>query len=192
MGEITIKTAKFNRSARFTTSSPIWAVAKFLPWLLFLSFMWLNVYGVFTAYNANMLVYGNAVVSIILDIVVYAIIDYLLFLLLLWMYKSILQTKVYFFLTSTRTFMVKIKFWFMIRNLVLGGLYFLLFCFPYLSMYFPILELILSFVALICTFLSLEKDIGVLFKHMYFKSLMYPWFLYQILVTALMLLLGGF
>lgn len=192
MGEITIKTAKFNRTARFTTSSPIWAVAKFLPWLLFLSFMWLNVYNVLSSYTADMMSNSNAGINMVLDLIIFAIIDYFLLWVLLWVYRSILQTKVYFFLTSTKTFLVKIKFWFVIRNLILGALYFLLFYFPYLQTYFVVIELVLSYLTILCTFLSLQKDIGVLFKHMYFKLLMYPWFIFKILAIILSLLLGGY
>lgn len=191
MGEISIRTAKFNRTARFSTNDGIWKIAKFLPYLLFLGFIWQNVYAVLSGYDANSIAQGNAVAYILLDLVFYAAIDYLAFLVILWVYRTILETKVYFFLTSKRTFNTKFKFWIFIETLIMGAIYFIQFWCPQIAIYLPIIKMILSFLVIVCTFYSLQENIGVLFKHMYFKSLMWPWFVYQILVIAVNLLVGG-
>ena len=121
----------------------------------------------------------------------YAAIDFALFWLLLWVYKQYLQTKIYFFLVSPKNFEAKLKFWMIVKNLILGALYFILFSCPYLSSYFPVINLVLSFLVVFLTYISLNAEIGVLFKHLFYKMVITPWFVYQICLIVLSLLLGG-
>ncbi len=190
MSEIQIKTAKFNRSAKFTSKNPN-KLSTFLPYLLFVSFMWCNVYNVLSGYTAETIIQKNIFIIVLFDLAFYAAIDFALFWLLLWVYKQYLQTKIYFFLVSPKNFEAKLKFWMIVKNLILGALYFILFSCPYLSSYFPVINLVLSFLVVFLTYISLNAEIGVLFKHLFYKMVITPWFVYQICLIVLSLLLGG-
>ncbi len=165
---------------------------KLLPYLLIVSYAWLYFFTEVRDISANLFGYDSAyLISLILGLLFLGACEYLILLVVLWIYRTIMAYRPYFYLVSVRTFNSHIKFWIIIKNLILGLLSMLLFYFPYLEAYSEIVEFIFGFLVIVCTYFSLQKYIDEMFRHMYFKLMVYPWFVYQIISILLSIVFGG-
>lgn len=188
-----VKTININRKNIFAPSKPT-LLGRFLPLMLIVSFIFANFYTATqsmvpeivatysTAYNWFFAIY----------LIFLGVFDYLILLLVLWLYRTILAYKPYFYLVKTQTFNEHFKFWYFVKNVVYGAISCVLFACPYLQMYFPIINLVLTFCVILLTYASLNKHIDIMFKHMYFKLLMYPWFIFEAINIVLTIILGGY
>lgn len=165
---------------------------KLVPFLLIASYAWLyffcEIRDIGFSFFESQLEY---VLSLIFGLILIAVCEYGLLLIVLWIYRSVMSFRPYFYLVSVRTFNSHIKFWVLMQNLVLGAFNMMLFYLPYLEIYVTILEFVLSFLVVVCTYFSLQKYIDQMFRHMYFKLMVYPWFVYQIISILLSILFGG-
>lgn len=165
---------------------------KLLPYLLIVSYAWLYFFSEIRDINATMFESQTAYISTLaLSLIFLGVCEYGLLLVVLWIYRSIMSLRPYFYLVSVRQFNSHIKFWIIIKNLVIGALNLILFALPYLEIYMQIIELIMGFLVIVCTYFSLQKNIDAMFRHMYFKLMIYPWFVYQIISILLAILFGG-
>lgn len=165
---------------------------KLLPYLLIASYAWLYFFSEVRDINATMFESQTAyIATLALSLIFLGVCEYGLLLVVLWIYRSVMSIRPYFYLVSVRQFNSHIKFWIIIKNLVLGALNMLLFSLPYLEIYIQLVELIINFGVIVCTYFSLQKYIDNMFRHMYFKLMVYPWFVYQIISILLVVLFGG-
>lgn len=165
---------------------------KLLPFLLIASYMWLFYYYEIRDLSVNL--FNSQVayfMSLFLGLLFIGVCEYALILIVLWIYKSILSIKPYFYLVNIRTFDCHIKFWIVISNLINGAFCLLLFTYPYLEVFGEVLNIIMGFLTIICAYFSLQKYIEPMFRHMYFKLMVYPWFVYQLISIILSMLFGG-
>ncbi len=116
---------------------------------------------------------------------VVAILQYLIFLLVLWVYRKILTIRPYYYLVDEQTFISTIKFFFLIKTLIYAGFTFLQFFVPYISALLPIISLILGFLMIVGSYFALKKHIDIMFRHLYFKLMLYPWFVWQAICIIL-------
>jgi len=179
--------------ASILAKSPPSKLGKWLPFLLIVSFMLANVYMAAQGTTADSAIVANDYNYLVfsLDLLFFAIFDYLIMLLVLWVYRLILSFRPYFHLVKVQQFNETFKFWYVIRNIIFGLFTLLLFKFPFLERYFLVLELLLSFGVVLLTYFSLQKHIDIMFRHMYFKLLLFPWFIYQAIDIVLAIIFGG-
>lgn len=168
------------------------AFEKWLPFLLILSYAFASFYSVVQDVSADVFVINEfSMYFVAFEIIFLAIVCYCLLLLILWLYRKILSVRPYFFIISVQKFDTHIKFWCMMRNILMGLFGCVLFTHPYLAAFESIIGLVLSFLVIVATYFSLQKHIDPMFRHMYFKLLLYPWFVFEALSIILLLLMGG-
>ena len=160
-----------------------------IPLILFISFMFANFYYAVQAVEIGV---KHNVGQLFLSMAIFSVFDYLMLVLLLWVYRSILSIRPYFYLVGKTLFNEKFKLCYIVKNMVLGAIMFLCFKMPYLEVFLPVISIILSYLVVIFTYKTLEPKIDIMFRHMFFKLLLFPWFIYQIGELLLNLLLGGY
>ena len=188
-----IKTININRKSIFAPSKPS-LLGRFLPIMLIVSFVFANFYGATQVISSDFLAIYSAGYNwfFVIYLIFMSVLDYLILLMVLWLYRTILSYRPYFFLVKTQTFNEHFKFWYFVRNVLYGAISCILFVCPYLQMYFPIISLILMFLVVLLTYVSLNKHVDIMFKHMYFKLLMYPLFIFEAASIILTIILGGY
>ncbi len=188
-----IRKIQLNSSKVFAEQKPS-LLGKFLPFMLIVSFVFANFYYVAQDMTLDFLSLSSQLFTLtfFLELIFMAVLDYLVLLFMLWLYRLVMSYRPYYYLVKTQTFNETIKFWYFVRNVVYGFFTCLLFFFPYLEMYLYIIELILSFLVILLTYFSVKKYVDIMFRHMYFKLLMYPWFIWQAVGIILTIILGGY
>lgn len=169
-------------------------ISKVLPLLLIVSFMFANIFyvaqgSVIELTNLNSSQYEA---YFFFELIVFALIDYVVMLLVLWIYRSVLSFRPYFYLVDKDTFNEKFKIAYLIKNVIYGAACFALFFVPHLQDLFLVLDLILSFMVVVLTYVMLKNKIDIMFRHFYFKLLMYPWFIFQAISILITIVLGGY
>lgn len=153
------------------------AFSKVLPLLVFLSFVWLNLYSNSQARATTLLSIGN---GWLFWGIVTSLVNYLIFELLFAVYRFLIGFSVYSFMIPRRVLVDRFRIWFVIRNLLLGVFYNLRFFAPYISVYLCVLELIFNFMFIIGMYFSLAKNyVEPLVGQFVFKSLTIPMFIYE-------------
>ncbi len=188
-----IRTINLDPKKMFMPSKPS-LLGRFLPIMLIVSFIFANFYTATQSVALEFLASYGSMYSLffIIYLVFLALFDYLIFTLVLWLYRSVMAFRPYFYLVKTQTFNEHFKFWYFVRNVLYGALSCILFACPYLHMYFPIISLLLTFLVIVLTYVSLNKHIDIMFKHMYFKLLMYPWFIFEAVTIIINIITGGY
>lgn len=157
---------------------------RILPVLLFISFLWLNFYDTATEIN-NFSISFSGVENIGLNIgfyvLLYGLIDYVIFEFLFFIYRFCLGFSIYSFMIPKYVLIDKFRLWYLIRNVVLGLLFNLRFFFPFVGTYLCVVELICNFVLIICLYYDLQKEyIEPLVGQFVFKTLALPVVLYEV------------
>lgn len=167
--------------------------SKAIPVLLFLSFIWLNFYSTMTNVNTinfNVGHFGNLPVYLLIDVLMVAVIDYLVFELLFFVYRFILGFSIYSFMIPKPVLKDKFRFWYFVRNLVLGFVYNVRFFFPVFTTYLCVFELIMNFIFIICFYFDLSVEyVEPLVGQFVFKTLAVPVVLYEV-YSVIVLLVG--
>lgn len=187
-----VKTILIDKSKIFAPSKPN-LLTKLLPIMLIASFIFANFYYVAQDISPDILAIdsGSYTLYLVLELGFYALLDYAILLLVLWLYRSVLSYRPYFYLVKVQVFNDTFKFWYFVRNVLFGTFACILFIAPYFAVYLPLLELILSFLVVLLTYFSLKKYVDIMFRHMYFKLLLYPWFILMAIETVLGIIFGG-
>lgn len=167
--------------------------SKAIPFLLFLSFIWLNFYSTMTNVNTislNVGHFGNLPVYLLINVLLVAVFDYLLFEIIFFLYRFVLGFSIYSFMIPKVVLKDKFRFWFFVRNLVLGLIYNVRFFFPLFDTYLCIFQLIMNFVFIICFYFDLSVEyVEPLVGQFVFKTLAVPVVLFEI-YQVIMLLVG--
>ena len=126
-----------------------------------------------------------------LECIAIACLQYLLFRLILWVYKSVLKTKPYFYLINEQEFSEKLSSWYLLKNIIISGFYVLLIYYPYIYFVLSVISILLSYLVVTFTYLTISRKIDITFRPMFYRLMMTPWFIYQIFIVVLQLILGG-
>ena len=188
-----MKTIRISRNNLIYKGQPS-VLGRFLPLMLIVSFAFANFYSATQAMIPELYAVSSAAHSwfFVLYLIFMAVIDYVILLGVLWVYRTILGHRPYFYLVKTQTFNEHFKFWYFVKNVLYGLVSCILFVCPYLHIYLPVINLILTFGVILFSYISLSKQIDIMFKHMYFKLLMYPWFIFEIINIVITIFTGGY
>lgn len=158
-----------------------------LPFLLFVSFVWLNLYGsmietnsVFHSYQE----FGSIGTYLASSAILVALIDYIIFEVYFFIYRLFIGFSIYSFMIPKVVMLDKFRKWYIFRNIVLGLIFNVRFFMPYISVYLCVIELILNFLFIFGLYFDLKKDyVEPLVAQYVFKTLTLPVFLYEAYVV---------
>ena len=181
-------TAPLRTNQRFILAETRTLFSRLLPILVFLSFVWLNFYDTTAGINnlfINFAGMENLGLNLGISIFISGLIDYIIFEFLFFIYRFFLGFSIYSFMIPKQVLLDKFRFWYFIRNIVLGLIFNIRFFFPYIASYLCIFELICNFSFIICMFFDLSKEyIEPLVAQFVFKTLSVPVVLYEIYVVV--------
>lgn len=174
------------------TKQPPTMFGKVLPFLLIASFAFAGFYNVARNIGVNtQSIFGSGISFVLVDVLFVSVVQYFIFLLILWIYKFILKTQPYFALVGERDFGEIYGFCYLLRNLLLGVFGFLQFRFAYLGIFMPLVSLMLSYLTITATYFISARKMDIMFRHMYYRIMMLPWFVWQAITILISLIFGG-
>ena len=155
--------------------------------LLILSFVWLELYPstlsfVYSFEYGYGDVFGNENLLVALSTVfTNAIISWISFEILFWIYRYVLSFKIYSFIVPMNSLKAETRMYFIFRNVFLGLVCNLSFLFPYLYMYEPFFDLLITMIVMV----FYAKHLNVVYSdsivgHFVFKNFCYPIFIYEL------------
>lgn len=182
MDQQSIKTISISPSAWGQKKPSIFGML--LPYLIILALVACNIHNAVQTSALVMQFFGTSISSdvILLSAIFFAVVQYLIFVLLMLIYRKVLERVPYFFLVPYQTFLNTFRFWYLVECVVMACVWLLVMVAPYLQVFIEILKLILSYLVVVLSFLSMRKYIDIMFRHMYFRMLIWPWFAMQILL----------
>lgn len=157
--------------------------SRILPLLVFLSFIWLNLYTTLASTNGVRLIFVNVDITnaMLLSVIVQGFVDYIVFELVFFLYRFVIGFSIYSFMIPKQVLKDKFRFWYFLRNIVLGFLFNLRFAFPYLGTYLCIFELMFNFIFITCMYFDLRRNyVEPLVGQFVFKTLAVPVIAYEI------------
>lgn len=158
-------------------------LAVLLPIVLLLSFIWLNFYTTMTDINSSVIfVRPKSPLALFLmgDVLLKGVFDYLVFELLFFVYRFCLGFSIYSFMIPKQVLKNKFRFWYIIRNLILGLIFNLRFFFPYFSTFSCIFEMMMNMLLVICLYFDLSREyVEPLVGQFVFKTLAVPVLVYE-------------
>lgn len=155
-----------------------------LPFLLYLSFIWLNLYSalsdlhdVFYVYES----YENLTLYLLFSVSVLVLIEYIIFELIFFVYRLFLGFSIYSFLIPKNVLLDKFRLFFIFRNIILGFIFNLRFFFPYINTYLCAIELIMNFIFIIALYFDLKKNyVDTLVAQHAFRMFVIPIIIYEV------------
>ena len=159
--------------------------------LLFLSFVWTSLFTATSSLTGTLyLNFGNMLdtnsanfSSIVFIVISEAIIGLLIFELIFYIYRKILQFKIYSFIVPANRLKTESRVFYIYRNIFYGLFLILCFLFPYLYQFAPLVSLASTFILLIFYANHLNKTYAEpIIGHFVFKNFCYPIFVYQALI----------
>ena len=153
---------------------------KILPILLFVSFMFLNLYNGLIANNTVAIAINNVGLSeTIYYCLIYGVIDYLIYRLFMWIYTMILNHSVFAMCIPYIIFKDQFQTCFLIKNVIIGVMGLLLLNAPYALHYIAVATLALNFAIIPIIFsINKVKFIPDLVAHNVFRIYAIPYFIY--------------
>ncbi|MEG1581808.1 MAG: hypothetical protein RR334_01430 [Clostridia bacterium] len=163
---------------------------KIMPYLLILSFAFSGFYNViFLANDTGSFSGIMGTVQTMLDLVVYSlifgIVSWLFFEFLLMIFHFVSSFNLYIKFIPKTVINTRFRFWFMLRNIVLGIIGLLFMLAPYMFAYIAVITLVLDFVVVFCMYFDLRyKFFDDAIAPFIFNGIMIPLILYEILIFA--------
>lgn len=158
-------------------------LSKILPLFLYISFVWLNVYKAIAQIDrlSPIKIISNSSSYSVLYILISAIFSYVIFELLFLAYRMIIGFSIYSYTVPKQVLANKFRFWFILRNIVLGLVLNLRFFFPYINLYLLIFEIAIDLLFVICLYFSVAKKyVDPLIGHFVFRAISLPFILYEV------------
>ena len=156
---------------------------RILPVFLLLSFIWLNFYTTMTSMNTvnnDFGLFGNLPSYLIFAVLFKGIIDFGIFEILFFVYRFLLGFSLYSFMIPKDVLKIKFRFWFLVRNIILGFVFNIRFIFPYFSIYTCIFEVLMNMLFVIMLYFDLNREyVEPLVGQFVFKTLAVPFVIYQ-------------
>ena len=162
--------------------------------LLFVSFIWASLYTSTTALASELYwSFGNLLdtasenfSSIVFIILIEAFVYWFAFEFIFYLYRYVLQFKIYTFIVPAERLKTESRTFFIYRNVFYGLFLNLCFLFPYLHIFAPLVSLISTFVMLMLYSIHLNKTYAEpIIGHFVFKNFCFPVFLYQAIVIII-------
>ena len=155
--------------------------------LLILSFVWLEFYPstlsfVYSFEYGYGDIFSNVNLSAALStIFINAIISWISFEILFWIYRYVLSFKIYSFIVPIDSLKAETRMYFIFRNVILGLVCNLCFLFPYLYVYEPFFDLLITMIVMV----FYAKHLNAVYSesvvgHFVFKNFCYPIFIYEL------------
>ncbi len=161
-------------------------LSSILPLLVFLSFIWLNLYTSVASVTEIALLQGDT--YLVFGIILKGVLDYFVFEILFYIYRFLIGFSIYSFMIPKNVMKDKFRLWYLIRNVILGFLFNLRFFFPYLTVYLCIFELSFNFLFIFGLYFHLEKSyVEPLVGQFVFKTLAFPVIIYEIYRVVLLM-----
>lgn len=159
--------------------------------LLILSFVWTSFFT--TASSLTNLLYWNFgdlldfnsvnFGSVLTMVFAEAISYWIVFEIVFYLYRYVLQFKIYSFIIPKERLKIESRTYFIYRNVFYGLFLNLCFLFPYLYIFAPVVSLIATFATLILYSVHLNKTYAEpIIGHFVFKNFCFPIFVYQAIV----------
>ena len=156
--------------------------------LLILSFVWLELYPTTLSFVYSFEYgYGDLFSDANLPVAISslftnAIISWLSFELLFWIYRYVLSFKIYSFIVPMDSLKAETRMFFIFRNVILGLFCNLCFLFPYIYMFEPFLDLLITMIVMIFYAKHLNNVYSdSIVGHFVFKNFCYPIFIYELI-----------
>ncbi|MBR7172758.1 MAG: hypothetical protein IKD36_03090 [Clostridia bacterium] len=159
--------------------------------ILFISFVWISLYTSSTSLTTelywnfgNLLDFSSENSSSIISVIfVEALVYWLAFEVVFYLYRFVLQFKIYSFVVPQDKLKNESRIFYIYRNVFYGVFLNLCFLFPYLYVYAPFISLVSTFVMLLIYANHLNKTYAEpIIGHFVFKNFCYPIFVYQAIV----------
>lgn len=159
--------------------------------LLFLSFLWTSLFTATASISGTLMFnFGNILdttsqnfTTIVFIVISEAAIGLLFFELVFYIYRKILQLKIYSFIVPADRLKVECRTFYIYRNVFYGLFLNLCFLFPYLYQFAPLISVASTFILLIFYAIHLNKTYAEpIIGHFVFKNFCYPIFVYQAIV----------
>lgn len=161
-------------------------LSSILPLLVFLSFIWLNLYTSVASVTEIALLQGDT--YLVFGIILKGVLDYFIFEILFYIYRFLIGFSIYSFMIPKNVMKDKFRLWYLIQNVILGFLYNLRFFFPYFTVYLCIFELCFNFLFIFGLYFHLEKSyVEPLVGQFVFKTLAFPVIIYEIYRVVLLM-----
>jgi len=158
-----------------------------LPMLLFVSFVWLNLYASLSDFNGALFLnegYSSPLSYMITSVLILSLSQYILFEILFFIYRLFIGFSIYSFMIPKNALLDRFRIWYIVRNLILGFVFNIRFFFPYISTYLSVVEIIMNFAFVIVLYFDLKKDyVEPLVGQYVFKTLVFPVILYEIYIV---------
>ena len=156
---------------------------KFLPILLFLSFVWVELFESvsFVLTDPSLFVDGfNSVFMNVLSVLITCLISYIMFELSFYFYKLLIGFSIYMKTIPKTLFENKARLFVIYRNMVLGLFLNLLFLMPYLVNFMLIIQIIIDFVMFGFFFYNVTHEtVSVVIYPNVFKTLFYSFVFFE-------------
>ena len=167
-------TKKLTIDYQYTTEKDK-TLKRLLPFLLFLSFVWVNIYSGIMNVDSISVGASGLMTSwsyVIFSILFIAGVDYIVFELLFYVYRFLMGFSIYSFMIPKQIFINKFRLWFLIRNVLMGFVFNLRFLFPFISVYLIVVEVLFTMLSIICLYFDIaRKYVDVLVGHLYFRAI---------------------
>lgn len=181
-----IKSVKFSDELAKEKKRSVFS--KLLPFLVLVSFSWLHLYGSLTLVNKWDLINGNSVILVSISLLLTGLIYYFLFEILFFAYRFMIGFSIYSFMIPKQVLKDKFRFWYFLRNIVLGFIYNLRFFFPYLTIYLCLFELLFNMLFLLGMFFDLKRNyVEALVAQFVFRTMSVPVFIYTTVRIIMMI-----
>ena len=162
--------------------------------LLLVSFIWTSLYSATSVlvtdfyWNFGNLLdvqsanFSTAIIMVISE----ALFCWISFEITFWLYRFVLQFKIYSFIVPTDNLKNESRTFYIYRNVFYGLFLNLCFLFPYLYEFAPLMSLVTTFVMLIIYSVHLNKTYAEpIIGHFVFKNFCYPIFIYQAIILII-------
>ncbi len=159
--------------------------------LLILSFVWTSLFTTASSLTnllywnfGDLLDFGSVNFGSVLTMVFAEAISYwIVFEIVFYLYRYVLQFKIYSFIIPKERLKIESRTYFIYRNVFYGLFLNLCFLFPYLYIFAPVVSLIATFATLILYSVHLNKTYAEpIIGHFVFKNFCFPIFVYQAIV----------
>lgn len=165
--------------------------------LLYLSYVWVSLFSTSGILVTDFTMNFGRLFSFMSEnlfyevfyVLMYAGINTVLFLIILWFYRMFLATKVYTFVVPVERLKAECIIYFIIRNIFYGIFLNLCFLYPYIYNLDNLVNVTLTLIMTIVFAYKVQKEYSEsIISHFVFKNFCYPVFWYQILIYILNLL----
>ncbi len=158
-------------------------LSRILPLLLYLSFVWLNIYKAIAQIDriSPLKILASPENYFVLNILFSALFSYIIFELLFVAYRLIIGFSIYSYTIPKQVLANKFRGWFILRNIVLGFFLNARFFLPFINLYLLAFEILIDLLFIICLYFNIAREyVDALIGQFVFRAITLPFILYEI------------